>query len=429
MTRKIWWCDNCGYEVTARGRCSGCGERLLPGRLPELVPREASEEVGYGLEGWDPGSRGRLIEALYGAGIVHRFDGDELVVLKDDEWRVDAITAQILARKVWLCRQCGSELRSPGRCAGCGGALIASPLPELDDRDDCKEVSYTISGWGNAMRVRLIDSLLQARVLHRFEDDELVVQASDQTVATEITGRVVDEANQWRPLRKYKDLSPLSDPSFSMSSTVGSDRAGPSATISPTTEQPVAPVEGPRAAEANPPDFPTLARYEQRPASTLTDGSTARYDKLTLTPEPGVSTWGPLWLSVLLPPIGFAMAIWRLVKHYGSYREVIALGVSGAQLLVAIIALSLALASPVRPANGGFYNTSVLAQSVKQTLNQHYLGLGMGTHVKSVRCVLDFGSTYTCALHETQSTAEGNLPLTIPITVVVSDNGNEWKSS
>jgi hypothetical protein len=48
----------------------------------------------------------------------------------------------------------------------------------------------------------------------------------------------------------------------------------------------------------------------------------------------GESTWGPLWLSLLaFAPIGFGMALWRLSKHYGTYREGIALAVSSAQIL------------------------------------------------------------------------------------------------
>ena len=139
------------------------------------------------------------------------------------------------------------------------------------------------------------------------------------------------------------------------------------------------------------------------------------------------STWAPLWLSLLVfAPIGFVMALWRLTKHYGAYREGIALLVSSAQLVVAIILVVVALgASPPSPSNGGYYNTSVLAPSVQQVTNQHYQKLGMGIKVTSTNCVLDYGSTFTCALHETAS----GVPLTLPITVVVSDNGNEWKSS
>jgi hypothetical protein len=43
----------------------------------------------------------------------------------------------------------------------------------------------------------------------------------------------------------------------------------------------------------------------------------------------GESSWGPFWLSLLVfAPIGFVMALWRFAKHYGTYREGIALAVS-----------------------------------------------------------------------------------------------------
>ena len=33
---KIWYCSNCGYEVTNRGRCHACKERLVASELPQL---------------------------------------------------------------------------------------------------------------------------------------------------------------------------------------------------------------------------------------------------------------------------------------------------------------------------------------------------------------------------------------------------------
>jgi hypothetical protein len=131
---------------------------------------------------------------------------------------------------------------------------------------------------------------------------------------------------------------------------------------------------------------------------------------------------------LIFAPIGFIMSIWRLAKHYGTYREIIALVVTSAELLVAIIIVIVVLTSPPpRPAIGGFYNTSVLARSVQQVYNRHYAKLEMGITIKKVLCVLDYGSTFTCALHEQVGGVA--VPLAVPVTVVVSDNGNEWKSS
>ena len=45
---KIWYCANCGYEVSSRGRCHLCRERLVASSLPELPAGEDDDEVGRG---------------------------------------------------------------------------------------------------------------------------------------------------------------------------------------------------------------------------------------------------------------------------------------------------------------------------------------------------------------------------------------------
>ncbi|MGC8626692.1 MAG: hypothetical protein ACP5VR_03895 [Acidimicrobiales bacterium] len=95
MSRKVWYCPNCGYEVTSRGRCHSCGERLVASPLPELESGPEDDEVGYRLDQWDDETRGRLITALVSAGIRHRFEEEELVVLAHDEAEVDAIVAEV----------------------------------------------------------------------------------------------------------------------------------------------------------------------------------------------------------------------------------------------------------------------------------------------------------------------------------------------
>jgi len=95
MSRKVWYCPNCGYEVTSRGRCHSCGERLIASPLPELESGPEDDEVGYRLDQWDDETRGRLITALVSAGVSHRFEEEELVVLAVDEAEVDAIVAEV----------------------------------------------------------------------------------------------------------------------------------------------------------------------------------------------------------------------------------------------------------------------------------------------------------------------------------------------
>jgi hypothetical protein len=94
MSRAIWWCDNCGYEIEAAGRCETCGERLLRSPIPELDVGPPGEEVGYRVYDWDGAAIGRLIEDLIKEGIRHRFEGDQLVVQANDEPRADAVVAQ-----------------------------------------------------------------------------------------------------------------------------------------------------------------------------------------------------------------------------------------------------------------------------------------------------------------------------------------------
>jgi hypothetical protein len=93
---KIWFCRNCGYEVTSRGRCHACKARLSSSPLPELPAGNEDEEVGYRLQDWSDGNRARLIVRLIEANVTHRFDdNDELVVGVEDESRTDDLVEEI----------------------------------------------------------------------------------------------------------------------------------------------------------------------------------------------------------------------------------------------------------------------------------------------------------------------------------------------
>jgi hypothetical protein len=92
---KVWYCPNCGYEVTSRGRCHSCRERLVASALPQLPAGSDEDEVGYRLETWTDRDRGRLITNLNNLGILHRFEEDELVVGAEDEERVDDLIAEL----------------------------------------------------------------------------------------------------------------------------------------------------------------------------------------------------------------------------------------------------------------------------------------------------------------------------------------------
>jgi len=91
VSTKVWYCENCGYEVNSRGRCHSCGARLIASGLPELESGPDDDEVGYRLDMWDDRTRARLIESLILAGVLHRFEEEELVILAVDEAQVDRL--------------------------------------------------------------------------------------------------------------------------------------------------------------------------------------------------------------------------------------------------------------------------------------------------------------------------------------------------
>jgi hypothetical protein len=82
--------------------------------------------------------------------------------------------------KIWYCRNCGYEVASRGRCHLCHDRLVASALPELPAGDEDDEVGYRLDGWADRERGRLIEDLNDLEILHRFEEDELVVGADDE---------------------------------------------------------------------------------------------------------------------------------------------------------------------------------------------------------------------------------------------------------
>jgi hypothetical protein len=82
--------------------------------------------------------------------------------------------------RVWYCANCGYEVNSRGRCHACREKLTPSALPELQSGPDDEEVGYRIEGWTDRDRGRLIVRLNDLGIEHRFEDDELVIDATDE---------------------------------------------------------------------------------------------------------------------------------------------------------------------------------------------------------------------------------------------------------
>ncbi len=94
--------------------------------------------------------------------------------------------------RIWYCRNCGYEVRSRGRCHNCREKFTPSALPELEAGSDDEEVGYRIDGWPERDRGRLIERLNDLGIVHRFEDEELVVDASDEDRVDDLVAVLAD---------------------------------------------------------------------------------------------------------------------------------------------------------------------------------------------------------------------------------------------
>ena len=82
--------------------------------------------------------------------------------------------------RVWYCANCGYEVHARGRCHACRAKLVPSAMPELAPGREEDEVGYRIDGWTDRDRGQLIIRLNDLGIEHRFEEEELVVDASDE---------------------------------------------------------------------------------------------------------------------------------------------------------------------------------------------------------------------------------------------------------
>ena len=97
--------------------------------------------------------------------------------------------------KIWYCPNCGYEVNSRGRCHSCRSRLVASALPELETGDEDDEVGYRLDDWVDRDRGRLIESLNTLEILHRFEDDELVVAADDEARVDDLIAEIAAKSD------------------------------------------------------------------------------------------------------------------------------------------------------------------------------------------------------------------------------------------
>jgi hypothetical protein len=245
---KIWYCRNCGYEVTSRGRCHLCRERLVASALPELSSGEDDEEVGYRLGGWADRARGRLIEELNTLEILHRFEEDELVVGADDEARVDDLIADLTANPEttespeddWLAAAGTDQVEDEAATAGIRLLADAAERLHRDPTDmhadaDVAEASAVVfmadgyadldeETWAAIGRVtrRLLSALgadealedeiqTQAAVLEKLLDPVVGRSDDNNTAPVETAGdETVYEVPEWKPEQRA-ELSVLFD--------------------------------------------------------------------------------------------------------------------------------------------------------------------------------------------------------------------------
>lgn len=97
--------------------------------------------------------------------------------------------------RIWYCPNCGYEVHSRGRCHACRDKLVASDLPELEAGDDDDEVGYRLGGWRDRDRGRLIEFLNALQIVHRFEEDELVVAAEDEERVDDLVAELMATAS------------------------------------------------------------------------------------------------------------------------------------------------------------------------------------------------------------------------------------------
>ena len=101
--------------------------------------------------------------------------------------------------RIWYCRNCGYEVHSRGRCHACREKFTPSDLPELEAGPDDEEVGYNIEGWTGSDRGQLIQRLNDLGIAHRYEDEELVVDASDEDRVDDLVALRADTSGLAEP--------------------------------------------------------------------------------------------------------------------------------------------------------------------------------------------------------------------------------------
>lgn len=106
-------------------------------------------DARFELGEWGTDERVELVEELIAAGIRHDWEGDELVVMSDDTDRVEAILDRF-------------------------------------EEDDVDEEEFDVDDWSDDERREFAAILVARDIVHRFDDDALIVGVEDADTVEEL---------------------------------------------------------------------------------------------------------------------------------------------------------------------------------------------------------------------------------------------------
>jgi hypothetical protein len=110
-------------------------------------------DARFELGEWGTDERVELVEELIAAGIRHDWEGDELVVMSDDTERVEAILDR---------------------------------FEEDDVEGDVDEEEFDVDDWSDNERREFAAILVARGIVHRFDDDALIVGVDDADTVEEL---------------------------------------------------------------------------------------------------------------------------------------------------------------------------------------------------------------------------------------------------
>lgn len=112
-------------------------------------------EIVYNLADWTRSTIEELTEALWRSGVDYKFELNELIISKSDEDLVDGLIKQIS-----------------------GEGIVSDQEP--------RDVVYDLAGWSNAERIKFMDALNSAGVIHDYDGVEVAVGESLEAKVDEV---------------------------------------------------------------------------------------------------------------------------------------------------------------------------------------------------------------------------------------------------